>query len=72
MVDKPIPEVIEGLRALVRAVDEGQMSCSVAYAIASGAPSWRLARWDCFLCAPTQGPACLAVGVVCVEPAGTW
>lgn len=30
--------------------------------------NFRLAEWDCFLMAPTQEPACLAAGVVRVEP----
>jgi len=29
--DKPIPEVIEGLRAMLAAIDEGRMSCSAGY-----------------------------------------
>lgn len=29
---------------------------------------FRLAEWDCFLMAPAQEPACLAAGVVRVEP----
>lgn len=30
--------------------------------------TWRLAQWDCFLMAPAQEPACLAAGVVRLEP----
>jgi len=30
--------------------------------------NFRLAQWDCYLMAPAQEPACLAAGVVRVEP----
>jgi len=30
--------------------------------------TFRLAVWDCFLMAPAQEPACLAAGVVRIEP----
>jgi len=30
--------------------------------------NFRVAQWDCFLMAPAQEPACLAAGVVRVEP----
>lgn len=30
--------------------------------------TFRLARWDCYLMAPGQEPACLAAGVVRIEP----
>jgi len=29
--DKPIGEVVAGLRALLKAIDEGRMTCSPAY-----------------------------------------
>ncbi|MBV8995004.1 MAG: hypothetical protein JO287_15195 [Pseudonocardiales bacterium] len=29
--DKTIPEILTGLRALLRAIDDGRMSCSAAY-----------------------------------------
>jgi len=29
--DKTIPEILAGLRALLRAINEGQMSCSPGY-----------------------------------------